>query len=173
MLSAETILTIATSGLFLQYLYYHFYEKSFKESYKKFKEKFDIQLRKEIKDDLGKLGNKIKNADFETLSNAFRDEAYKLQEVSQPATKYLDIHDKIKYFYIAVFVSIISSILSLRLPDYLFLNKPLLDWAFYSLIVALGIFIWIFLNIHSLRKQVIKFELGDPINELLKLKEKK
>lgn len=170
MLSAEIILTIATSGLFIQYLYYHFYEKSFKESYKKFKEKFDAQLRKEIGEDLKKLVNKIKGADFETLSNTLKNEAYKLQEVSQPASKYLEIHDRVKYFYIAIFVSIFCSIFSLRMNNYTILDITLLDWAFYALVGALILFVWIFLDIHKLKKQVIKFELGDPIKELLKEK---
>jgi len=172
MLTEGTILTIATSGLFFQYFYYYFYEKNFKESYINFKKKFDPHLRKEFSKDLKNLKEKIKDEDFEILSNILKDKAFKLQEVSQPATKYLKIHDTIKYFYIIMFVSIVSSIFSLRLPDYLLFNKLLLDWAFYFLIFALGMFIWIFLSIHSLKKQVIKFELGYPIKELLKEKNK-
>ena len=173
MLSAETILTIATSGLFIQYLYNHFYEKSFKESYKSFKTKFDAHLREEFGKDIEKLKEKIQNEDFETISNTLKDEAYKIQEVSQPATKYLEIHSRIKIFYILIFVAIVTSIFSLRLPDYILFGNPLIDWSFYSLIAAIAFFIWIVLDNHSLKSKVIRFELGEPIQELLKEKSNK
>jgi len=172
MLTAEIILTIATSGLFIQYLYNHFYEKSFKESYRDFKKKFDIQLRDEFTKDLENLKEKIKNADFETLSNTLKDEAYKIQEVSQPATKYLEIHGRIKIFYILIFITILTSIFSLRVPEYILFGKLLIDWSFYSLISAIGFFVWIVLDNHSLKSKVIRFELGEPIKELLKEKPK-
>jgi len=172
MISSELILTIATSSLFIQLFHYYFYEKSFKESYEQFEKRFDEQLRKEITKDLEQLKNKAKDSDFDTVARALKGEAYKIQEISQPAIKYLEIHNRFKWFYILMFACMLLSIINLKFPDYLFYNISLLNWSFYSLITAVLLFIWMFIEIHKLRRQVLNFELGSPIEDLLNEKSK-
>ena len=162
-----TIVNIAGSliSILVQIIHKHFYTKGFRESFKKFKETLDKNAKEKAEKEIVKLNKNIKNIQVQEIIDISRKLADDLEEQNAPAISYLEVHKRIKFFYLFAIGSIFLSLLSFKVTK---LGQYITsDVGFTALIISVLMLFWMIWDLYKLEEQVIKLEFGIPISKIL------
>lgn len=153
--------------IFGQHILSRYYKKGFKDSYLKFKEKLDEELKDRAKSVLDELKSRLDSINVDEIFEILRDEACDLEIAYRPSREYLKLHNKIKWIYALLFSSTILAFFAINWPDYRFWDYLLSDWAFLFMIGGIALVAWTFFDAHKLERTILRYEMGTPIKRLI------
>jgi hypothetical protein len=153
-------------------IFYLYMEKSFVKRYKDFKDTFDNWMKNEVDKFYDNLSSMVKEkADPERLLEFINKWATRTADLSSIFEAYKGVSGSVKWIFLLLVGSIITSGLSMSNPNALNpdVQRPLFwaDIAVAFLFFAILLIFWYIYSFHKISSKVTQFELGEPIERIL------